>query len=117
METGTIHDLLADGALPARRFMLGLLGIGVALIAGVALRFAVLGRAVMMALMWVAEWPLAQHLSDGSASMSTNPFADYHLIYAVVLIALAAASAAPHPHRPGPVGPRQGPVAPAGDRG
>ncbi|MDQ0809469.1 hypothetical protein QFZ63_001183 [Streptomyces sp. B3I7] len=25
--------------------------------------------------------------------MSTNPFADYHLIYAVVLIALAAVSA------------------------
>ena len=25
--------------------------------------------------------------------MSTNPFADYHLVYALVLIALAAASA------------------------
>jgi thiosulfate dehydrogenase [quinone] large subunit len=25
--------------------------------------------------------------------MSTNPFADYHLVYAVVLVALAAASA------------------------
>jgi thiosulfate dehydrogenase [quinone] large subunit len=73
--------------------MLGLLGIGVALIIGVALRFAALGRAVMMALMWVAEWPPAQHLSDGSASMSTNPFAYYQLIYAVVLIALAVASA------------------------
>jgi thiosulfate dehydrogenase [quinone] large subunit len=74
-------------------FMLGLLGIGVALIAGVALRFAAVAGTVMMALMWVAEWPPAQHLSDGSPSMSTNPFADYHLIYAVVLIALAAASA------------------------
>jgi thiosulfate dehydrogenase [quinone] large subunit len=47
----------------------------------------------MMALMWVAEWPPAKHLSDGSASMSSNPFADYHLIYAVVLVALALASA------------------------
>ncbi|WP_326672063.1 DoxX family protein [Streptomyces canus] len=74
-------------------FMLGLLGIGVALIAGVALRFAAVAGTVMMALMWVAEWPPAQHLSDGSPSMSTNPFADYHLIYAVVLIALAAVSA------------------------
>ncbi|MEU8459411.1 hypothetical protein AB0H38_33925, partial [Streptomyces griseoaurantiacus] len=43
--------------------------------------------------MWMAEWPPAQHLSDGTPSMSTNPFADYHLVYAVVLIALAAVSA------------------------
>ncbi|MDQ0913419.1 thiosulfate dehydrogenase [quinone] large subunit [Streptomyces canus] len=74
-------------------FMLGLLGIGVALIAGVALRLAAVAGTVLMALMWVAEWPPAQHLFDGSPSMSTNPFADYHLVYAVVLIALAAASA------------------------
>ncbi|MFM9589252.1 hypothetical protein ACKI1J_11985 [Streptomyces scabiei] len=74
-------------------FMLGLLGIGVALIAGVALRFSAFAGTLMMALMWVAEWPPAQHLSDGSPSMSTNPFAEYHLIYAVVLVALAAVSA------------------------
>ncbi|MFJ4682924.1 hypothetical protein [Streptomyces sp. NPDC088789] len=74
-------------------FMLGLLGVGLALTAGVALRCAALAGTVMMALMWIAEWPPARHLSDGSASMSTNPFADYHLVYAVVLIALAAASA------------------------
>ncbi|MER6283147.1 hypothetical protein [Streptomyces sviceus] len=74
-------------------FMLGLLGIGVALIAGAALRLAAVAGTVMMALMWAAEWPPAQHLSDGSPSMSTNPFADYHLIYAVVLIALAAVGA------------------------
>ncbi|MFD8154883.1 hypothetical protein ACFV28_29585 [Streptomyces sp. NPDC059720] len=74
-------------------FMLGLLGIGLALTAGVALRPAALAGTVMMALMWVAEWPPAKHLSDGSASMSTNPFADYHLVYAVVLIALAVTAA------------------------
>ncbi|WP_374194589.1 hypothetical protein [Streptomyces sp. ISL-63] len=74
-------------------FMLGLLGVGLALTAGVALRLAALAGTLMMALMWVAEWPPAQHLSDGSASMSTNPFADYHLVYAVMLIALAAVSA------------------------
>ncbi|MFI0876782.1 hypothetical protein ACH4TM_20605 [Streptomyces parvus] len=74
-------------------FMLGLLGVGLALTAGVALRLTALAGTLMMALMWVAEWPAAQHLSDGSASMSTNPFADYHLVYAVMLIALAALSA------------------------
>ncbi|MEV6103489.1 hypothetical protein AB0M28_02090 [Streptomyces sp. NPDC051940] len=74
-------------------FMLGLLGIGLALIAGVALRFAAVATTVMMALMWIAEWPPAQHLSDGSPSMSTNPVVDYHVVYAVVVIALAVASA------------------------
>lgn len=44
-------------------------------------------------MMWIAEWPPAKHLSDGAASMSTNPFADYHLVYVVVLIALAVAGA------------------------
>ncbi|WP_439145755.1 hypothetical protein [Streptomyces canus] len=45
-------------------------------------------------LMGVVE-PLAPHLAVqlGTASMSTNPFADYHLIYAIVLIALAVAGA------------------------
>jgi len=74
-------------------FMLGLLGVGVALVAGVALRFAAVAGTLMMAFMWLAEWPPAQHLSDGSPSMSSNPFVDYHLLYAVVLIALAVVSA------------------------
>ncbi|MPY31179.1 DoxX family membrane protein [Streptomyces adustus] len=74
-------------------FMLGLLGIGLALTVGLALRIAAVAGTAMMALMWVAEWPPTRHLADGSASMSANPFADYHLIYAVALIALAAAAA------------------------
>ncbi|MGW7543239.1 DoxX family membrane protein [Streptomyces sp. NPDC054770] len=74
-------------------FMLGLLGIGLALVAGVALRLAAVAGTVMMALMWIAEWPPAKHLSDGSLSMSTNPFVDYHVIYALALIVLAAAAA------------------------
>ncbi|WP_416475795.1 hypothetical protein [Streptomyces sp. LKA04] len=74
-------------------FMLGLLGIGLALTAGLALRLAALAGTVMMALMWVAEWPPARHLSDGAPSMSTNPLVDYHVVYAAVLVVLAAASA------------------------
>ncbi|WP_329304390.1 hypothetical protein OG410_36735 [Streptomyces sp. NBC_00659] len=74
-------------------FMLGLLGIGLALVGGVALRIAALAGTAMMALMWIAEWPPAKHLSDGSPSMSTNPFVDYHVIYAVALIVLAAVAA------------------------
>jgi thiosulfate dehydrogenase [quinone] large subunit len=74
-------------------FMLGLLGIGLALVAGVALRIAAVAGTAMMSLMWIAEWPPAKHLADGSPSMSTNPFADYHVIYAVALIVLAAVAA------------------------
>ncbi|MET8565134.1 hypothetical protein ABZV75_32950 [Streptomyces flaveolus] len=74
-------------------FMLGLLGIGVAVMAGVALWPAAVAGTAMMALMWLAEWPPAKHLSDGSPSMSTNPFTDYHVIYALALIAVAAAGA------------------------
>ncbi|MFF5342254.1 hypothetical protein ACFY4H_16320 [Streptomyces althioticus] len=74
-------------------FMLGLLGVGLALLAGVALWPAAAAGSLMMALMWMAEWPPARHLSDGSPSMSTNPFADYHLVYAVALLALAGTGA------------------------
>ncbi|MFG2347873.1 hypothetical protein [Streptomyces phaeochromogenes] len=81
-------DTWADGL-----FMAGLLGVGLALVGGFALRLAAVAGTAMMALMWIAEWPPAKHLSDGAPSMSTNPFVDYHLIYAVVLIALAVASA------------------------
>jgi thiosulfate dehydrogenase [quinone] large subunit len=70
-------------------FMLGLLGIGVALTLGIALRIAAVSGTVMMLLMWAAEWPLAKHTSAGAPSMSTNPIIDYHIIYALALIAVA----------------------------
>jgi thiosulfate dehydrogenase [quinone] large subunit len=41
----------------------------------------------------LAEFPLAQHASAGAPSGSTNPFADYHYIYAVVLVVLALTGA------------------------
>ncbi|MGR3867486.1 DoxX family protein [Streptomyces graminifolii] len=88
----TFHDWAGAG-WANWLFMLGLLGVGVALVAGVALRLAAVAGSAMMALMWLAEWPPAKHLSDGSLSMSSNPFADYHLVYAIVLIALAAVGA------------------------
>ncbi|GAA3367538.1 hypothetical protein GCM10017744_080060 [Streptomyces antimycoticus] len=91
---GPMESAQAAGAAWADwLFMLGMLGVGLALIAGIGLRLAAVGGTAMMGLMWLAEWPPAKHLSDGTASASTNPFADYHLIYAVVLIALAAAGA------------------------
>lgn len=74
-------------------FMLGLLAIGVAVILGVAMWPAAVAGSVMMLLMWAAEWPLAQFTSTGDATGSVNPFMDYHLIYALALILLAALGA------------------------
>ena len=63
-------------------FMLGLAAIGVALMAGIAMRFAAAAGSLLLVLMWTAVLPPA-----------SNPFMDDHLIYAMVLVALALAGA------------------------
>lgn len=63
-------------------FMIGLLGIGVALMAGVAMRIACASGALLLVLMWTAVLP-----------MVNNPLIDDHLVYAIVLVGLAAAGA------------------------
>jgi len=73
-------------------FMLGLGAIGVAVIAGVGLRLSAIAGSLMMLMMWAAEWPFAQSMSTGEATHSTNPIIDYHIIYALVLIVVAAAA-------------------------
>ena len=67
-------------------FMLGLLGVGVAAIAGAGLRIAAIAGSLMMLMMWVAEWPFAQFTETGDPTGSTNPIVDYHIIYALALI-------------------------------
>ena len=74
-------------------FMLGLLAVGVAVMAGVALRLSAVAGTAMLALMWIASWPPAMHQSDGSPTRSTNPIVNYHVIYAAALIAVAATGA------------------------
>ncbi|HEU5426613.1 MAG TPA: DoxX family membrane protein [Actinocrinis sp.] len=71
-------------------FMLGLLGIGLALILGIGLRFAAVAGTVLVAFMWFAVFPPAQHAADGSATGSVNPFVDEHVMDALALIAIAA---------------------------
>ncbi len=70
-------------------FMLGMLGVGLALISGIGLRLAAGAGALIMAMMWFAEFPFAQHTSAGAATASSNPLTDYHFIYAAVLLVLA----------------------------
>jgi len=74
-------------------FMLGLAGLGVAVLLGVALRISAVAGTVMMALMWIAEWPLAQHTSAGAPSGSSNPLVDYHVVYALALVVFAVSLA------------------------
>nr|WP_245782888.1 DoxX family membrane protein [Amycolatopsis sacchari] len=71
-------------------FMTGLLAIGLAVVLGIGLRVAAVTGTLMLLLMWVAEWPLDRFTEAGQPSGSTNPIIDYHLLYAIALIALAA---------------------------
>jgi thiosulfate dehydrogenase (quinone) large subunit len=63
-------------------FMLGLLGIGVALMAGVTMRLAAAAGTLLLVLMWSVVLPPANNL-----------FMDDHLIYALLLVLLAAIGA------------------------
>lgn len=74
-------------------FMLGMLAVGVAVIAGIALWPSAIAGSLIMLMMWVAEFPLARFTATGDPSGSTNPIVDYHIIYALALFALAATSA------------------------
>ena len=73
-------------------FMLGLLGIGVALILGVALRIAAASGAVLLLMMWLASWPLASTVA-GKPTGSTNPLIDDHIISALAIIVVGAYAA------------------------
>ncbi len=55
-------------------FMLGLLGIGVALILGVGLRIAAVAGTTLLFMMWAAEVPL-----------ENNPLIDDHIVYTLIL--------------------------------
>ncbi len=88
----TFHSLA--GTWPADLlFMLGLLGIGAALVAGVAVRPAAVASVVLVAGMWLAVFPPAMHDAAGAATGSTNPFLDDHVLEALVLVTLAVTSA------------------------
>lgn len=84
----TFHSIAGDTWVNIL-FMLGLAGVGAAVMLGVGLRLSAVAGTLLMAGMWFAEFPLAQHTSAGEASGSTNPFVDYHLIYALALIVFA----------------------------
>lgn len=58
-------------------FMLGLLGVGLGLLFGIAMRLSILAGMTMLFLMWMASLPL-----------ETNPLIDDHIVYIAVLAVL-----------------------------
>lgn len=69
-------------------FMLGLLGIGLALILGVAIRPAAFSGALLLLMMWFAVWVPAK-MAGGQPTGSTNPIVDEHIVGIFGLIVLA----------------------------
>ena len=80
---GPLKDTFASLASPASDwlFMIGLLGIGLALILGIGMRIAAVTGSILLVLMWLSAWTFAQG--------SNYPVLDDHLIYAFVIITLA----------------------------
>ena len=77
-----LFEPLAGAAWADWLFMTGLLAIGAALMLGIGIRIAAASGALLLVFMWMASLPL-----------DNNPFMDDHLVYAIVLIGLAAVHA------------------------
>ncbi|MEP6481041.1 MAG: DoxX family protein [Rhodoglobus sp.] len=86
---GPLKPLFAAIASPASDilFMIGMLAIGVAVMLGIGLRVSAVTGTIILVLMYLAEWPF------GANAASTNPAVDYHIIYALALIVVAATAA------------------------
>jgi thiosulfate dehydrogenase (quinone) large subunit len=70
-----LHQGMAGSALVDWLFMVGMLCLGVALIAGVALRITAVAGVTMVALLW-----------SGVVPPENNPMVDQHWVYALALI-------------------------------
>ncbi|NUP51892.1 MAG: hypothetical protein HOW97_31920 [Catenulispora sp.] len=82
------HSMAGNGFVDWM-FMLGLLGIGAAMVTGVGLRIAAVSGILLVTMMWLAVYPPAQHTAKGAATGSNNPFVDDHVLEALALTAAA----------------------------
>lgn len=78
---GMYHAIAGNGFVNIL-FMVGLLGIGLALVLGIGMKVAAVAGTLLYVLMWTASLP-----------MTTNPILDDHLTGAVTLIVLALTAA------------------------
>ena len=76
------YNDIAGAAWADWMFMIGLAGIGIALMLGIGMRVAAASGVALMLMMWSAVLP-----------PENNPFMDDHIVYALVLVALAVTSA------------------------
>lgn len=79
-----LFQAMAGVAVVDWLFMLGMLGVGAALLLGIAMRIAAVAGATQMLL-----------IRAGTAA-ENNPLIDQHVIYAIALFAVAAAGAGDH---------------------
>lgn len=73
----SFFNSLAGNVFVDWMFMLGLLGVGVGLTLGIAMRLSVISGSLMLLLMWFAALPL-----------TTNPAIDDHIVYIGILAVL-----------------------------
>ena len=77
-----LYQWMAGHPVVDALFMFGLFGLGIALLLGIAMRVAAVGGPLLMLLMWSARLPPAN-----------NPLIDDHIIFALIIVALATADA------------------------
>jgi thiosulfate dehydrogenase (quinone) large subunit len=77
-----LYQQLAGAAWVDWIFMLALAGVGIALILGIGMRIAAVAGALLLVMMWSVVLP-----------PENNPFMDYRLVYALLLIGLALENA------------------------
>jgi thiosulfate dehydrogenase [quinone] large subunit len=78
----SIYHALAGAVWVDWMFMIGLLGIALALLLGIGMRIAAIAGAVLLILMWSASLPPQDDI-----------FMDNHIIYAIVLLGLVVVGA------------------------
>lgn len=74
---GDFYKGLAGNEFIDWLYMLGLLGVGLALVLGVAIRLAAVSGSLLVLMIYSAAWPPAN-----------NPLIDEHIIYVLVLVGL-----------------------------
>jgi len=79
---GGFYQSMSGSVLADWLFMAALLGVGIALTAGIGLRIAAVSGGLLLVMMWTASLPL-----------DNNPFLDDHLVYAGLLALLALTNA------------------------
>lgn len=85
----SLSHAVASSPIVSWLFMLGLLGVGLALILGVLIRSAAIVGVIMFGLMWIASWPFEAG-AHGGATASADPIVNSHLIGALALLTVAA---------------------------